>query len=130
MHDTQKTPWPVALDTLAAADDLHVSPFREDGQTYGTPTWIWSVVVAGELYARAYHGLDSRWYQAARRQQAGRVRLAGFTQEVLFKPVHDEGLQAQIDDAYRAKYKASPYLAAMVSARARAATVQLEPSKE
>lgn len=129
MQDTQKSHWPAALDTLAAADDLHVSPFREDGKTYGTPTWIWSVVVAGELYARAYHGSNSRWYQAALRQQAGRVSLAGFAQEVLFKPVQDEGLNVQIDAAYRAKYQASPYLAPMVSARARAATVQLVPSK-
>ncbi|MFE4968610.1 DUF2255 family protein [Streptomyces sp. NPDC056660] len=37
---------------LAAADDLHISPYREDGRTYGTPTWIRSVVVAGDLYVR------------------------------------------------------------------------------
>ncbi|MBV9459781.1 MAG: DUF2255 family protein, partial [Bradyrhizobium sp.] len=29
------------LDKIAASDDLHVAPFREDGKTYGTPTWIW-----------------------------------------------------------------------------------------
>lgn len=28
------------IKKVAAADDLHVSPFREDGETYGTPTWI------------------------------------------------------------------------------------------
>lgn len=33
------------LRKIAEADDLHISPFREDGVTYGTPTWIWSVVV-------------------------------------------------------------------------------------
>ena len=31
------------LQAVAASDDLHVAPFREDGVTYGTPTWIWSV---------------------------------------------------------------------------------------
>jgi hypothetical protein len=30
------------LRKVAEADDLHISPFREDGKTYGTPTWIWS----------------------------------------------------------------------------------------
>jgi hypothetical protein len=34
---------------LAETDDLHISPFREDGKTYGTPTWIWSVVADGAL---------------------------------------------------------------------------------
>jgi hypothetical protein len=45
----------------AEADDLHVSPFREDRVTYGTPTWIWSVPVGEDLYVRAYYGQNSRW---------------------------------------------------------------------
>jgi Uncharacterized protein conserved in bacteria (DUF2255) len=36
------------LRKIAGADDLHISPFRDDGVTYGTPTWIWSVVLGGE----------------------------------------------------------------------------------
>jgi hypothetical protein len=43
------------LRKLAETDDLHISPFREDGKTYGTPTWIWSLVVDDALtYARRY----------------------------------------------------------------------------
>ncbi|MBV8228112.1 MAG: DUF2255 family protein [Verrucomicrobia bacterium] len=41
---------------IAQVDDLHISPLREDGVTYGTPTWIWSVAVEGALYVRAYNG--------------------------------------------------------------------------
>jgi hypothetical protein len=40
------------LRRIGETDDLHISPFREDGTTYGTPTWIWSVVVDGALYVR------------------------------------------------------------------------------
>ena len=58
------------LSKIAEANDLHISPFREDGVTYGTPTWIWSVVVGDALYVRAYNGQSSRWYQAAVRQKA------------------------------------------------------------
>ena len=65
------------LRRIAETDDLHIAPFRQDGRTYGTPTWIWSVVVDGELYVRAYNGTSSRWYQAARLQQAGRITAAG-----------------------------------------------------
>ena len=36
------------LKEIGETDDLHISPFREDGTTYGTPTWIWSVVVERE----------------------------------------------------------------------------------
>lgn len=31
------------LEIMAVADDFYISPFRQDGITYGTPTWIWSV---------------------------------------------------------------------------------------
>ncbi|TPI12179.1 DUF2255 family protein, partial [Mesorhizobium sp. B4-1-3] len=106
--------------------DLHVAPFREDGETYGTPTWIWSVVVDDDLYVRGYNGQNSRWYQAAVRQRAGRITAAGMTKEVSFEAV-DGAINDRIDDAYRQKYRASPYLAPMISARARAATVRVTP---
>jgi hypothetical protein len=53
------------LRKTAEADDLHISPFREDGLTYSTPTWIWSVAVDDALYVRGYSRVESRWDQAA-----------------------------------------------------------------
>ena len=44
------------LGKIVKADDLHISPFRDDGVTYGTPTWIWSVAEDDALYVRAYNG--------------------------------------------------------------------------
>lgn len=117
------------LSKIANSDDLHISPFREDGTTYGTPTWIWSVVLGGCLYVRAYNGQSSRWYQAAMRQKLGRITAAGLTKEVSFEPVTG-AVNDQIDDAYRSKYKGSPYLAPMIGARARAATVRIAPLEE
>ncbi|MFV9511871.1 DUF2255 family protein [Tepidibacillus sp. LV47] len=114
------------LRQIAAADDLHISPFREDGKTYGTPTWIWYVVVGDSLYVRAYNGQRSRWYQAAIRQKAGRITVAGMTKEVAFEPV-DGPINDLIDDAYRSKYKGSPYLHSMISGRVRSATVKIIP---
>ncbi|MFP5226846.1 MAG: DUF2255 family protein [Acidobacteriota bacterium] len=119
--------WPRnELRKIAETDDLHIAPFREDGKTYGTLTWIWSVVVEDGLYARAYNGQKSRWYQAAVRQKAGRIVAADMTKEVAFEPV-EGAIQERIDDAYRAKYKSSPFLEPMVSERARAATVKIVP---
>jgi hypothetical protein len=117
------------LRRIAETDDLHISPFREDGKTHGTPTWIWSVVVGGGLYVRAYNGKSSRWYQAALRQKAGRITAAGITKEVSFEPVQG-AVNDRIDDAYVAKYKASPYLEPMIGVRARGATVRIEPFEE
>ena len=114
------------LHRIAEVDDLHVAPFREDSMTFGTPTWIWSVVVDGNLYVRAYNGRNSRWYQAASRQKAGRITVAGMTKDVAFETI-DEPINDAIDDAYRAKYRSSPYLGSMISTRARAATVRITP---
>ena len=59
--------WPKEdLHKLAETDDVHISPFRKDGVTYA-------------LYVRAYNGQNSRWYQAAMRQKAGRIIAAGMT---------------------------------------------------
>jgi hypothetical protein len=112
------------LRKVAEADDLHISPFREDGATYGTPTWIWSVAVDDALYVRAYNGRNSRWYQAAARQKAGQITAAGMTKDVIFEPI-DGPINDLVDDAYRAKYGSSPYLAPMIGPRARAATVKV-----
>lgn len=114
------------LSKIAKADDLHIAPYREDGVTYGTPTWVWSVAVGDALYVRGYNGQKSRWYQAAVRQKAGRIIAAGSAWEVAFEPV-DGSVNPQIDDAYRAKYRGSPYLEPMVGKRARSATVRIVP---
>jgi hypothetical protein len=119
--------WPKdELRKIAETDDLHISPFREDGKTYGTPTWIWSVVVDDALYVRAYNGKNSSWYKAALHQRAGRIVATGITKEVNFEPVEGK-INERIDEAYRAKYKTSPYLKPMIGARARTATVKITP---
>lgn len=118
--------WPKEeLRKIADTDDFHISPFRENGVTFGTPTWIWSVVVGDELYVRPYNGKSSRWYKAAMQQNAGRITAAGLTKDVAFEPVG--AINDEVDDAYRKKYKSSPYLQPMIGARARAATVRIIP---
>ena len=114
------------LRKIAEADDLHISPFREDGATYGTPTWIWSVAVDDALYVRAYYGQSSRWYRAAVRQRAGRITTAGMTKEVTFERA-DGSINDLVDHAYQAKYHGSPYLHSMISPGARSATVKVMP---
>jgi hypothetical protein len=75
---------------------------------------------------RGYNGTTSRWYQAALRQKAGRITAAGMTTEVSFEPVAGP-INDSIDEAYRAKYRESPYLNPMIGVRARAATVKVMP---
>ncbi|WP_262056416.1 DUF2255 family protein [Streptomyces sp. STR69] len=115
------------LRSFAAADDLHISPYREDGRTYGTPTWIWSVVAGGDLYVRPYNGPNSRWHQAVLSQKGGRIRVAGTEHEVAFAPADNTVLDA-VDDAYRVKYASSPYLEPMLRSGPRSTTVRITPA--
>jgi hypothetical protein len=119
--------WPIEqLRTIVEADDLHIAPFRKDGQTTGTPTWIWCVEVDGDLYVRGYNGTRSSWYKSAVQQRKGKIFAAGNTLDVSFEPVSGS-LNDQIDAAYQAKYEGSQYLEPMISERARAATVKVLP---
>ena len=116
------------LEVIGARHGLQVSPFREDGVTYGTPTWVWGVVVGSDVYARAYSGTASTWYQAAVRQQAGRIRCGRLIRNVTFEPVAGP-INDQIDAVYRAKYGSSKYVPEMTGERVRAATVRIIPAR-
>jgi hypothetical protein len=86
------------LQKISDTDDLHISPFRDDGTTYGTPTWIWSVVVNNTVYVRPYNGEKSRWFQAALKQKSGRITAGGITKEVAFEKAED-AVNDQVNEA-------------------------------
>lgn len=114
------------INRIAATDDLHIAPFRADGATYGTLTWIWSVVVDGRLFVRPWNGIRSRWYQSAIAQMGGRIAVAGDIFDVSFAPAQAD-LQERIDSAYRDKYADSSYLPPMVAPGPRTATIEITP---
>lgn len=126
MQEQNKFP-KTELSKIDKADDLRIAPFREDGKTTGTPTWIWEVTADGELYVRAYNGVRSRWYRAAIEQKAGRIFAADSIYDVAFEPIKGIDINDTIDEAYKKKYSGSPYLSAMISERTRAATVRIYP---
>lgn len=115
------------LQNFAKADDFRVSPFYSDGKTYGTPTWIWSVVIDHKLFIRAWNGQNSRWYRSAIQQQGGRIFLDGSNHEVVFKKLHDDRINDLVDQGYRDKYQNSPYLSPMIQAGPRSTTIEVVP---
>ena len=115
------------LEAIADNTDLFVSPFREDGTTYGTPTQTWALVVDGKVYVRAANGQESRWYQAAITQGAGRVRVGGTFYEVTFEAAGDEN-EAAIDAAYDTKYHGSSSVPIMQGAGPKSASVRISPT--
>jgi len=113
------------INLIASKDDFHIAPYRADGETFGTLTWIWSVSVDDRLFVRAYNGTSSRWYQSAMEQKAGKITGADLEKKVSFDLVRDQKLNEKIDVAYKQKYSSSSYLGSMISDRAKAATVEV-----
>lgn len=121
--------WPAkTIGKIADTDDLHIAPYHADGKTTGTLTWIWSVVVDGRLFVRAWNGTNGRWYRSALAQRAGKITAAGVEHEVEFTPIDDPELGERIDAAYEEKYAGSRYLPPMVADGPRAATVEVTPA--
>ncbi|MFC0675190.1 DUF2255 family protein [Brachybacterium hainanense] len=118
---------PEQVEAIASTDDFHIAPYRADGATPGTLTWICSVVVDGSVYVCAYNGVSGRWYRSALAQRAGKITAADEEHEVSFAPIDDQELNDRIDRAYEAKYAGSAYLPPMVAERTRAATVRVDP---
>jgi hypothetical protein len=90
------------LRKIVEADDLHIAPFREDGVTPGTPIWIWSVAVDGDLYVGGYNGQASR-IPGRTPSEGWQITAAGATRDVLFEPVEgtindrvNEALQGEV----------------------------------
>jgi hypothetical protein len=84
------------------------------------------VVVDGELYVRAYRGVRSRWYRAAREHGHGRIQVGGVGRDVLLETRGLE-LPAGIEAAFRGKY-GQPAEALVASDEARAATIRIDPA--
>jgi len=119
------TAWTIEqLTTIINESSFYVAPYRADGITYGTDTETWALVVDGTVYVRAANGTDSRWYQAAIAQGAGRVRVAGEYYDVTFEDAGTENEHA-IDTAYELKYPGSSAVPIMQGAGPKAASVRI-----
>lgn len=129
MTSTPETrPWTTEeLTAIADSDDFHVAVYYGDGRL-GTLTWIWSVVMDGEVYIRSYSGTDGKWYGSMVEQRAGRVTAGGGDYEVAFDTVDHPTVLNDVDVAYHDKYGSSLYIEPMVSDRAREATALVRPA--
>jgi hypothetical protein len=116
---------PEELAALGAAEKLEVAPARPDG-SLRPPTRIWVVRVGGRLYVRSWRGRSGRWLDAALATHAGRVSGGGLEHDVEFVEV-ESAVDDAVDDAFRAKYRGSSYLEAMLRPEARATTLELVP---
>ncbi len=113
----------VTLAALDEAIEVDAVTQREDGSESRLPIWV--VVVDGEAYVRSYRAERGAWYQRTLASRGIGIGLEDRTFDFAVEPEGDADLNARIDDAFRAKYPASPETDAMVSPDVTATTLRL-----
>jgi hypothetical protein len=115
------------LDKVGRAEELQIASVRRDG-TLRKPVTVWGVRHGDDLFVRCVGGRNGHWFRGAQERHEGRMRAGGVQQDVTFvDPDHD--IEAEIDAAYRAKYRryAGSILNSVLTPEARAATIKLVP---
>src|SRR5512143_1445419 len=116
------------LDKIAKAEELQIASLRRDG-TLRKPVTIWVVRVGDDLYVRSVNGRSGAWFRGAQVRHEGRIQAGGVEKDVTFVEETDPAINAQIDDAYRTKYRryAANIVNSILTPGARAATLKLVP---
>jgi hypothetical protein len=117
------------LRRIGGTTELHVASLRPDGTLRPFVT-IWGVQSGSDLYIRSAYGPENGWYRRAVGAGTGRVRAGGIEHDVRFQRLEaDDHAQADIDEAYHAKYdRYGPQMVGgMVGSAAAKATLHLLP---
>jgi hypothetical protein len=115
------------LTRIGTAEELQIASLRRD-DTLRKPVTVWVVRIGDELYVRSVNGRTSAWFRGVQVRHEGRIQAGGVEKDVTFVEEADPEINRQIDDAYLTKYKRYPqYVAPMVTAEVRAATLKLVP---
>ncbi|MBO9579176.1 MAG: DUF2255 family protein [Microbacteriaceae bacterium] len=107
---------------------VRVVTTNEAGREVLTP--IWAVVHRGHAYVRNGHGAGSKWFARVVRAHAAEFADGERRIPVTAESVIDSATLDGVDEAYRAKYAASPGpLAHMLAASARPDTLLVTPQE-
>ena len=116
------------LNKMGKAEELEIASFRGD-DTLRKPITIWVVRVGDDLYVRSVYGRGSGWFRGTQARREGHIRAGGVEKEVAFVDETDPDIHAQIDAAYRTKYRryAASIVNTTLTPEARTATIKLVP---
>jgi hypothetical protein len=115
------------LDKIGRAEEIQIVPLGRDGRLRKSVT-IWAVRHGDGVYVRSVRGRSGDWYRGTQERHEGRIRAGGVQQDVTFMDA-DHDLDAEVDAAYRAKYRryAGSILNSVLTPEARSTTLKLVP---
>jgi hypothetical protein len=116
------------LNRIGTAEELQIALRRRDG-TLRKPVTIWVVRLSDDLYVRSVNGRNGSWFRGTQVRHEGRIRAGGVEKNVTFVEEADSDINAQIDAAYRTKYRryATNIVNSILTPGARSATIKLVP---
>jgi hypothetical protein len=81
-----------------------------------------------DLYVRSVNGRTAGWFRGTQRSHQGHVEAGGVRMDVTFAAPED-GIDEELDAAYRAKYRrySASIVNSVLTPQARSATVKLVP---
>jgi len=115
------------LNKIGRAEEVQVASVRRDG-TLRKPVTVWVVHHGDDLYLRSVNGRSAHWFRGAQERHEGRIRAGGVQQNVSFVDP-DTGIDDEVDESYRTKYRryAGSVLNSVLTREARAATIKIVP---
>jgi hypothetical protein len=116
------------LTKIGVTEELQIAALRADG-TLRKPVTIWVVRLDDDLYVRSVHGRDSAWFHGVQVRFEGHIQAGGVDKDVTFVEEAAPDINAQIDTAYRTKYRwyAASIIESIISPEARSASIKLVP---
>jgi hypothetical protein len=116
------------LNKIEKAEELRIASLQADGKLR-KPVIIWVVRLGDDLYVRSVNGRTGAWFRSTQVRHAGHIQAGGIDRDVAFVEEADPDLNAQIDAAYRTKYRryAASIVNSILSAQARSATIKIVP---
>jgi hypothetical protein len=115
------------LDKIGKAEEVQIASVGRDAKLRNAVT-VWAVRHGDDLYVRSVRGRDGHWFRGTQERHEGRIRAGGLQQDITFVEA-DRNIDAEIDAAYREKYRryAGRILESVLTPEARTSTLKLEP---
>jgi hypothetical protein len=116
------------LTKIGNAEELQLASIRRD-DTLRKPVTVWVVRHGDRLYVRSVKGTTGAWFRGTQTRRRGRIQAGVVEKEVKFIFDTDEEVNAQIDAAYREKYRRYPdrIVNSVLTPAARSSTIELLP---
>ena len=116
------------LTKIGTAEELNLASMRRD-DTLRKPVTMWVVRQGDRLYVRSVKGTTGAWFRGTQTRRQGHIRAGGVDKDVSFVFDTDDGVNDQIDAAYRDKYRRYPasIVNTVLTPAARSSTIELVP---